>query len=170
MDHPEWVRNPSDMNVIRLMFCGVKKFIVKYKVRQGTEDLYSVGYHTCVRVCRKFDESKNIKFSTYLFRALFNNLANYLRIERRFQRVRLMPNMDLVDPNTERRSQEWNPDIDIGRIKPKHREVIEKLFGIGRPKQMAKQISAEMNISRQRIYQIRAKSLNMVAKSLAKQY
>lgn len=170
MDHPEWVRNPCDRNVIRLMFSGVRKFMFKYKITRGRNELYAVGYQTCVQVCQKFDESKNVRFSTYLYRALFNNLITHMKMEKKFQRLRLLPNMDLVDPKTECLSQVWNPDIDIQDVKQRDREIIERLFGIGRPKQSVKQIIDDIKITKQRIYQIRAEVFNMVTKSFEKQH
>lgn len=68
-----------ESNIPLVHYC-IKKYFNKYMFN---DDVISSGYLGLVKAARTFDESKEIKFSTYTCRCIINEIKMYFRRESR---------------------------------------------------------------------------------------
>jgi RNA polymerase sigma factor (sigma-70 family) len=141
-----------------------KKGIDKDELESGLQD-------SLLRAVKTFDTSFNVKFSTYAYAAIKNEISSVISKRRLFQRslsdtvgddaelIDFIPGKDAV-PEQQHSAAELNSKLAdlLGSLSEKEREIIERRYGLnGREKETFDEIGKGLNTSKQRIQQIEAK-------------
>lgn len=160
------------------MFLRNEKFIYWYLKKKGlmymVDDLYEVAVIGLVHGINKYDETKNVKESTFLISCIINSINNYFYLQnmpkrrceqKAFSLEGIIPGTDnltlkdvIEDPteNIERKIEllELENIINncLNKLSDTDRKIIVNYFGIQCQPKTVIEISKELKVSRQSIY------------------
>ncbi|MFP4465841.1 MAG: sigma-70 family RNA polymerase sigma factor [Candidatus Goldiibacteriota bacterium] len=147
---------------------GLIKSIAGRYGRYGAayEDLVQEGIMGMLNALEKFDESKGAKFSTYSVYFIKGRILDYLRRENKIktldmdigenEEIEYRPNGEDYEPE---REPETGPPQIYSCIPDDEKEVLYRHY---RQMKTLKEIAEEMNISREKVRQLKQKALRRI--------
>lgn len=97
----------------------IVKFVLKdMKLGYRFDDLYDIGIIGFVRGINSYDENKNVKYSTYLYECIKNEILKYVDYEKNERRKGEIVSLNI----------EINNDIELLDLIPSYEDYDEKLY------------------------------------------
>ena len=177
MKDDERYRNKLIEHNLRLVAHIVKKFEGKYK---DTDDLISIGTIGLIKGIDSYDNSKNIRITTYAARCIENEILMYFRSNKKYVNDVSLNDcigvdkdgnsislIDVIRDDDNDLSVKVSKSIDIESLikylvvlKEQEKDIIIKRYGLFNSKEYTqKEIAKEMSISRSYVSRIEKRAL-----------
>jgi RNA polymerase primary sigma factor/RNA polymerase sigma factor len=173
-DQSVQVKNEIISANLRLVVSIAKRHVAP---NENFFDLVSDGNMSLIRAVEKFDFGRGNKFSTYASWAIMKNFARTIPDEHRHRDRYRTSHSDMFMATEDERSdqyeqesaqlqREFQVDRILGRLDDRERRIIISRFGLNRSHEplTLKQVGAQEGVTKERIRQIEARTLNKLRK------
>lgn len=174
------IRNLLLESNLRLIVKQLSKY---YKVDSCERDeFFSNGYCHILKAIECFDYRRGFKFSTYCVNILKNNFYRDSAIKRKHDSLLNTPAGEDIIDNREQSYSEFNFDYNkkfieemFHKMKQKVKnadvriKVIKDYYGIDGTRKNLIELAKELNLSKERIRQIKLDALNILSKKISKE-
>lgn len=162
-------------------YAKIVKYVIKdMKLGHRYDELYDVGIIGFVNGLNTFDENRGVKYITYLYECVKNEILHYLEYENRVRRKAEIISLNtIISENTELIDliptyydydkdlylQEIGCIIDrrLAKLSERDEKIFKHLFGIdGYKKLNSIELEEKFKTSRQNIQRIKVRVLNML--------
>lgn len=156
------------------------RFVIKnMNLSYKTDDIYDVGLIGFVNGINTYDSSKGVKYTTYLYECIKNEILHYLNYEKREMRSgnvislnKIVNDIELIDIIPIYQNYDRNIYLEevisvinrrLSKLNKRDEDIFKHLFGIdGYKKMNSIELEKKYKMTRQNIMRIKNKILNML--------